>query len=197
MNLIRKVRAVEKLFNTLEKDIHILQKNTGISCIENCIKCCTTPRIMATALEFYPLAYYLYKTGQAESILEKIGQINDSSICPVLNHLTLDESRPGCMHYNHRGLICRLFAYNYGTDKYGIRRINACKPIRLEQPQQLEKANVLLKINPIGPKASNYYSQLQTIDFNEAQILYPIGKAVQTAIETIISNFHYRRGKAM
>lgn len=197
MNVLGKVRAVEKLFKVLDKDIQKLKTHTGISCVENCIKCCTTPRIEATALEFYPLAYHLYKTGQADTILTKIEQINAPSICPSLNNLTIEGTRPGCSFYDHRGLICRLFSYNHSTDKYGRRRLSACKTIRIEQPAQLDLANKMLETRPIGPKASDYYSRLQIIDFHEAQRLYPIGDAVRIAIETILTNMHYRGKKAM
>ena len=197
MNIESKVRAVERLFQALEKDIKELQAETGISCVENCIKCCTTPRIEATEIEFYPLAYHLYKTGQSNSFLSKIDQINDPTICPALNYLNIDGTKPGCTQYKYRGLICRLFTYNYGTDKYGIRRINACKTIKLEQPAQVDLANKLLQAKTIGPRASNYYSQLQVIDFNEAKRLYPIGNAIKMAIETIVTTFYFRGNKAM
>lgn len=197
MKIQQKVRAVEKLFKTLEKDVQKLQKETGIHCIPNCIHCCTTPRIQATSIEFYPLAYYLYKSGQAEAMMEKIDQLNDTSICPVLNHLSIEGSRPGCGHYAYRGLICRLFSYNYATDKFGRRRISACKPIRLDQPQELDKTNQILLKKPLGPKASAYYSRLQFIDYSEAQRLYPIGEAIKIALETVITYFHYSGKKAM
>ncbi len=197
MKILGKVRAVEKLYQTLDKDIFELRNQTGISCVENCVKCCTTPRIEATALEFYPLAYHLYKTGEAENVLTQIDEINDPTICPILNHLSFGGKRPGCTQYEHRGLICRLFTYSYGTDKYGVRRINACKTIRVEQPQQLDAVNKILQVKPLGPKTSNYYSQLQAIDFNEAHRFYPIGNAIKVAIEKIITNYHYSGNKAI
>ena len=197
MNTLAKVRAVERLFKVLDKDIHELRSQTGISCVKDCIKCCTTPRIEATALEFYPLAYHLYKTGRAGSILAKIEQTNAPSICPSLNSLSIEGIRPGCSFYEQRGLICRLFTYSYSTDKYARRRLNACKTIRVNQPEQLDKANKIMETRPLGPKASDYYSRLQIIDFYEAQRLYPIGEAVRIAIETILTNMHYRGNKAM
>lgn len=197
MNALNEVRAIERLFKVLDKDIQELRDQTGISCVENCIKCCTTPHIEATALEFYPLAYHLYKIDQAESILTKIEQNNNPSICPILNHLSIGGNRPGCLFYNHRGLMCRLFSYSYSTDKYGRRRMNTCKTIRMGHPEQLDKANEILGMRTLGPKASNFYSRLQIIDFYEAQRLYPIGDAVRIAIETIITNLHYKGNKAM
>ena len=196
MSIVRKVRAVEKLFKTLEKDIQSLQSQTQISCIENCIKCCTTSKIVATSLEFYPLAYHLFKTGQAELYLSKIEQNNNNAICPLLNNLVLPDQRLGCGHYDQRGMICRLFTYNYIVNKYGQRKIAACKPIVMTQPEQVNKANELLALNRLGPKASDYYSQLRYIDFWNGSQLYPIAQAIQIAIEAILTDSHYRGKKA-
>ncbi len=197
MSIVRKVRAVERLFKSLEKDIQNLKDQTGISCVSNCIKCCTTPKIMATSVEFYPLAYYLYQNHLTNDFLSKMDQMNDPSICPALEALSVNGSRFGCGMYGYRGLICRLFAFNYNTNKYGKRLIAACKTIHMNQSEAVEKANAILENKPIGPKATDYYQRLQLIDFNEAQKLYPIGDAIRTAIETIENYFHYRGGKAM
>ncbi len=197
MDIVHKVRAVEKLFKTLEKDVQKLKDQTGIHCVDNCIKCCTTPKIMATAVEFYPLAYYLYKNGLADSFLSNIEQIHDGSICPALNRFSIDGSRIGCSFYEHRGLICRLFTYNYHTDKNDRRLISACKTIKTTLPDSITKANEILQRKPIGPKATEYYQKLQFIDFYEAQRLYPIGDAIRIAIETIVTHFHYSGEKAM
>ncbi len=197
MTVLQKVRAVEKLFGALDRDIQKLRRKTGIGCIENCVHCCTTPRITATEMEFYPLAYHLYKSGQADSMIARIEQIDNVTICPILNHLTVDGSRAGCSMYEHRGLICRLFAYNYETDKHGRRRLSACKPIRLAQPTQLDTANKILAEKVLGPRASGYYSRLQFIDLNRTRELYPIGQAIRQAIETVVTDFHYRGKKVV
>jgi len=195
MDIVHKARAVEKLFKALEKDIAKLKLKTGIHCMDNCIKCCVTPKIQATALEFYPLAQHLIKEGKAESILESIVQINNPAICPILNHLSYEDSKAGCRYYEYRGLICRLFAYNYTTDKYGKRRIAACKPMQLEQANEVKTANTILMESVLGPKASNYYSRMQFIDFTASQQLYPIGEAIKIAIETILTYSHYKNSR--
>jgi Fe-S-cluster containining protein len=196
MSIVRKVRAVEKLFKTLEKDIQSLQYQTQISCIENCIKCCTTSKIVATSLEFYPLAFHLFQTGRAEEYLSKIEQDNNNAICPILNNLALPNQRLGCGQYDKRGMICRLFTYNYRVNKYGQRKIAACKPIMLAQPEQVSNANKILAVKPLGPKASDYYTQLQFIDYWKGSQLYPIAQAIQIAIETILTDSRYRGKKA-
>ncbi|KJF42521.1 hypothetical protein [Draconibacterium sediminis] len=197
MNIVRKVRAVEKLFKTLEKDILKLQEKTGLHCVDNCIKCCTTSNITASALEFYPLAYYLHKHNLADSVLVNIDQINDPKICPVLNYMSTENRRAGCMFYEQRGLICRLFSYNYRTDKHGTRLIAACKTINEEQTVLVANANRILLTKPLGPKATAYYQRLQFIDFKEAQKQYPIGEAIRIAVESVVTYFHYSGKKVV
>ncbi|MFA6401682.1 MAG: YkgJ family cysteine cluster protein [Salinivirgaceae bacterium] len=192
MSITEKSRKVEELFKSLEVEISHLKKETGVHCIENCIYCCTTPKIMATSLEFYPLAYHLYKTGQAELVLEKIHNSEKTASCPLLNSISIDGSRIGCTQYENRGMICRLFTYNYSTDKHGFRKISACKAMKLAQPDEIRKTNEILKEKSIGPRASGYYSQLQTIDFIEGQNLYPIREAITTAIENVLTYYHYK-----
>ena len=75
--------------------------------------------------------------------------------------------------------------------------LNVCKTIKTEQPEQLAMANKILEKSPLGPKASNYYSRLQIIDFHNAHRLFPIGDAIRIAIETLVTDFHYRGNKAM
>lgn len=197
MNIVRKVRAVERLFKTLEKDVQILKEQTGIHCAENCIICCTTSRIVATAVEFYPLAYHLYKNDMVDPFLTRIEQINNNSICPALNQFSIEGSSLGCAFYAQRGLMCRLFAYSYRTDKYNRREISTCQIIQKGQGQTVANVNTLLQSKPLGPKATDYYQRLQFIDFNGVQRLYPIGEAIRIAIETIVSYFNYRGGKAV
>lgn len=196
MEMVRKAGEVEKLFKTLETEITELQENTGLRCIKNCVKCCITPNIVATALEFYPLAEHLHKTGQAEITLKRIEEINNPRICPFLGSLSSEGNTTGCQQYEHRGLICRLFAFNYTTDKFGRRRIAACKPMQLEQSGAVTLANKLLEMQPLGPKASHYYSQLQHNDLNGASNLYPIGEAVRIAIESVETYYHYSGEKS-
>lgn len=191
MNIVRRVRAVERLFETLEKDVQKIKDQTGMHCVENCIECCTTSRIVATTVEFLPLAYHLYKNNLAEDFLLRIAQIDDPKICPVLDRFSVNGSRIGCRHYRQRGLICRLFTYSHYTNKYDRRVIGACKTLQAQQPQQIARANEILQTQAIGPRATTYYQRLQFIDFNGSQKLYPIGDAIRLAIESIVTHFHY------
>lgn len=197
MKLVRRVRAVEKLFETLDREVQNLKDQTGIHCVQNCIECCTTARITATTVEFLPLAYHLYVNNLAEDFLLRIEQINDPKICPVLDRFSIDGSQIGCRFYAQRGLICRLFAYSHYTNKYDQRMMATCRIIKTEQAHSILKANEILQKKPLGPRATDYYQRLQFIDFNVSQKLYPIGDAIRIAIETIVTHFHYNGRKAL
>lgn len=191
MDIVQKVAEVNQLFDELAVEVDQIREKSGIQCIRGCVKCCTTKRMMATALEFYPLALTLYRSGQAEAFLDKMATIDNPTICPALNTISIDGLPPGCGMYETRGLICRVFGFNHLTDKYGERRISACKPMKVYQTEAVSLANTLLLQEPIGPKASNYYSRLQSIDFEAGQRLYPIGEAVRIAVETVLTHYYY------
>lgn len=192
MEIERKVGVVEELFKNLEVEVAELQESTGLHCIENCVKCCITPNIVAMPIEFYPLALHLYKTGQAEKFLTRIEKTNNTKSCPLLGPLLDDETKTGCQYYKHRGLICRLFAFNHRIDRLERRRLSACKPMQLEQPDSVALANTILATKPIGPKASNYYSQLEINDLNGVTNYLPIGESIRIAVETVLTYYHYK-----
>jgi hypothetical protein len=73
-----------------------------------------------------------------------LSRITITLFAPYLNNLVLPDQRLGCGLYEQRGMICRLFAYNYIVNKYGQRKIAACKPIVMAQPEQVIQANELL-----------------------------------------------------
>jgi len=117
MNIFEKSEKVMQLFQILEDEITVLKKETGVHCIADCVYCCTTSKIAATPLEFYPLAIHLYNTGKAEEVLKIVSEPENSKTCPVLNVDSSNGKRIGCSQYEYRGMICRLFAFNYNINK--------------------------------------------------------------------------------
>ncbi|MDO1511392.1 hypothetical protein Q2T41_01775 [Maribacter confluentis] len=87
MSIYHKVRAVERVFYQLEKEVGSFQKSTGLGCVAGCGKCCTKPDINATALEFLPFAYSLFKNGEAELYLDQLNNDRSTTLCPILNSI--------------------------------------------------------------------------------------------------------------
>ena len=71
MSIVRKVKAVERIFNELEEEINNFKSLTNLHCLSGCGKCCTKPDIEASPLEFLPLAFEWFKAGVAHQKLWK------------------------------------------------------------------------------------------------------------------------------
>lgn len=192
MSIVRKVRAVERLYERLDEEIKTFREASGIHCISGCGKCCTKPDIEASPLEFLPLAFQLFLQKKAEAFLEDLSS-NKSPICMVYAPLSLaDNAKGSCSTYAYRGLICRLFGYGASRDKLGELRLVTCKLIKEQQVSSYEKAVSLLKDHQYVPIFSDYYKNLMQIDFQLGNQILPINEAIREAIEAVLHHYAYR-----
>ncbi|MGL1888717.1 MAG: YkgJ family cysteine cluster protein [Reichenbachiella sp.] len=190
MSIERRVQLVESLFNQLEQETAQFQKASGIGCVAGCGKCCTYPDIDASPLEFLPWAFHLFLNGEAEQMLLTLEE-SQSLTCLIYKPL------PGigqgtCSDYKYRGLICRLFGSAASTDKYGKLRLATCKIIK---EGQAEKYNATVEAISNGlavPIFTEYYMQLNQIDFNLGKVIVPVKKALQMALEEVLQYYAYR-----
>lgn len=184
-----KVKAVEDVFQELDREIASFQQGSGLHCKWGCGKCCFKPDIEATILEFIPFAFHLYQNNQAEEWLEKLNSTDDP-ICLILNPTQAGAGL--CSRYQHRGLICRLFGYSARTNKYGTRELVTCAIIKTEQAENYQKAAEGVSAGKPVPVMSNYYMKLHAIDFELTRDFYPINKAIQKAVEVVLQYYAYR-----
>lgn len=192
MSIQEKVASVETLYQNLEIEITIFQKETKLSCVAGCGKCCSTPEIDASPLEFLPWAFHIFKTGKAEETLQELEQ-NTTSTCFLYRPKSLTEFTSGnCSTYQYRGLICRLFGFGATTDKYGKLRIATCNIIKEGQKENFEKATTAINSNLSAPIFTEYYMQLSQIDFKLGNIFLPVNKAMKMAIEEVLQYYAYR-----
>lgn len=192
MSVYRKVQMVEKVFRQAEKDVATFQQATGLKCLSGCGMCCLKPDISASILEFMPLAYHLYKQGQAHQWLEQF-QTSDSSICLNLNALTITDSGGFCKNYRYRGMICRLFGFSAMLGKNKTPQLVTCKTIKNEYPDNVATANNHIKSGKSTPIISRYYEQLRGIDPELGRNLIPINKAIEEAIKVVLGYYAYRQ----
>jgi uncharacterized protein len=188
--LLEKVRAVERVFDKLDREIAAFQSMSGLHCARGCGKCCFKPDIEATILEFLPFALHLYSQHQAEEWLEKLKE-SDSSLCLILN--PIQGGAGMCSEYRHRGLICRLFGYSARINKYGKKELITCQIIKTEQRENFEatEAKISGGLEPV-PVMSHYYMQLHSIDEELGREFFPINEAIRRAIEVILHYYAYR-----
>jgi|TARA_R110002033_G_scaffold112351_2_gene157685 hypothetical protein len=192
MSMESRVKAVEALFAGLDLEIATFQSQTGLGCKAGCGKCCTHPDIDASPLEFLPWAFQLFLNGKAESTLEEL-RISESAICPLYRPLSVLDSTSGrCGDYKYRGLICRLFGYGASRDKMGELRLATCKIIKENQADLYENSKVAMKNGLYVPIFTDYYMNLNQIDFRMGNVILPINKAMKAAIEEVLQYYAYR-----
>ncbi len=192
MSIIRKVRAVERLFDGLSKEISAFQEASQIYCLSGCGKCCNKADIEASPLEFLPLAFHWFLNHEAEVKLNELKQ-NPTSICTLYSATHLEDLTKGsCENYTYRGLICRLFGYAAAKDKLGELRLVTCKLIKEQQEENYLKVVELLKQGNDVPIFSDYYKKLMQIDFYWGNQILPINKAIEKALEIVLNYYAYR-----
>jgi len=191
MNLYRKVRAVERVFRQLEKDVASFQQATQLQCAAHCGLCCHKTDISATPLEFLPLAYQLYKQGEALKLYEQLSQ-NNQPKCVNLKSLVGPNDSGFCSQYAYRGLICRLFGFSAMLDKHGAPKLVTCQTIKSKFPEAVEKAQHHIAEGSPTPIMRNYYFQLRAIDDTMGTTTLPINHAILEALKTVLSYYSYR-----
>ena len=192
MSIEEKIRQVEVLFDRLEIEIKAFQSETHLHCKAGCGKCCSTPNIDASPLEFLPWAFHLFLNGKAEETLKELSTISTKN-CFLYRSLSVLEYHKGsCSNYRYRGLICRLFGYGATTDKFGKLRLATCTIIKKEQQENFTKAEVAINKGTSIPIFTHYYMQLAQIDLRMGVNLLPINEALKIAIEEVLHYYAYR-----
>ena len=192
MTIEEKVKQVEALFDRLEIEITAFKSETHLYCNAGCGKCCSTPNIDASPLEFLPWAFHLFLNGKAEETLAELKN-NELKNCHLYRSISILEYQKGsCSNYRYRGLVCRLFGYAANTDKFGKLRMATCKIIKEQQTENFTKAEELINKKIYVPIFSDYYMRLAQIDLRMGVILIPINEALKIAIEEVLSYYAYR-----
>lgn len=187
-----RVRLVETLFQNLDVEIRTFQNETKLGCIAGCGKCCSTPEIDASPLEFLPWAFHVFLNGKAEETLSELEQ-NSNATCFLYRPKSLIEFTLGnCSTYQYRGLICRLFGFGATTDKYAKLRIATCNIIKEGQKANFENATIAINSSLSVPVFTEYYMQLSQIDFKLGNTFQPVNKAMKLALEEVLQYYAYR-----
>lgn len=190
MTLDQKVRLVESLFDQLEQETQQFQDKSGLGCVSGCGKCCSYPNIDASPLEFLPWAFQLFLSGKAEDVLEAL-QSNRNQTCFLLTPVSI-LSKGHCSSYKHRGLICRLFGYAASRDKYGNLRLATCKIIKEEQADNYRTTSEAISKGMYVPIFTDYYMQLNQIDYQMGSKIMPINRTLKIALEEVLQYYTYR-----
>ncbi len=187
MQLINKIKAVNRVYRELDSHITRFRKQSGLSCVANCGLCCTKPEIDATVLECLPAAFELYRKGMSDITYERLENKADNR-CVFFSPFA---GKGYCSNYTSRPLICRLFGYSTRQDKTGQLALVSCKPIKEQAP-----VSKLVKCLPKAPGMNAYYMKLYGIDPKLSLPFYPINEAMMKALEIVIMYHQFRNKRA-
>jgi uncharacterized protein len=193
MSVERRVKLVEDLFEQLDLEISQFQDQTKLHCLTGCGNCCNNPTIEASPLEFLPWAFHIYLTGNALETLKELNTKEKQSVCHIYSPLNaVDTTMGNCSNYKYRALICRLFGYAATRDKYGQQRLVTCKIIKENQADLYKDTMEAIEKGLYVPMFTDYYMQLNQIDFNMGNQVVPINKALKLALEEVLQYYAYR-----
>lgn len=191
MSIISKVKAVEKIFASLDKEIASLQASSGLHCLTGCGKCCFKPDIEATPLEFLPYAFHLFLTKRIEEAYDAL-LVKDTPTCAIFSPVADSIVKGSCSEYKYRGLICRLFGYSAVRDKYGKTSFITCLPLKTEATENVAAINNSISKGGSVPMMNDYYFQIRSIDTDLGTKQLPINQALREAMETVMGYYAYR-----
>ncbi len=188
LTIYQKIQKIESLQTEADNETKAFKNRYKIDCLEFCSKCCRYEDINATTLEFLPLAWHFYKTGQLEEIHNKISNYNE----PQCIFSILEKGKWGCSVYPSRGLICRLFGFASVENKYGKPVFAVCHSLKVAKPNEI--STICEKIEKGGktPVISDFYRKLAMIDLKLGEELLPINQAIKSACEIIFMHTAYR-----
>ena len=121
---------VVEIYLGLDRAVAEFAARTGLACPSGCGRCCNSEKVEATVLECIPLAFELFRTAQAESIIKRLEENSGEHRCVLYRPDFTEAGLWGCSQYRHRAVICRLFGFAGNRDRDGIPRLAMCRVMK-------------------------------------------------------------------
>jgi uncharacterized protein len=180
MKIEKNVRAINLVFEKINKSSVKFLDNAGIKCPSGCGECCLGKNIAASPLEFLPYSYHLFQEGILEDKYWAMKN-NLPQYCVLLNYD--EETKSGhCSEYQRRGAICRLFGNAAMVGKDEKKSFSGCKILKAQIDDEI-KFNI--SVQKYAPVYSNFYMQLESIDLEYGSLLLPINEAIMKSMEIV------------
>ena len=131
----------------LDATVAAFAERTGLRCPQGCGQCCVSEKVEATVLECLPLAFSLFRTSEAELVLQRLEQNGNDRQCVLYRPDLTRAGFWGCSQYATRTVICRLFGFAGNPDRDGIPRLALC---RIMKEAGAEQAAIVVG-DPLAP----------------------------------------------
>lgn len=118
---------VLEVYRRLDAAVAEFAARTELACPAGCGRCCISEKVEATVLECIPLAFELFRTGQADRVLDRLDSNGDHRQCVLYRPDFTEAGLWGCSQYRHRAVVCRLFGFAGNRDRDGLPRLAMCR----------------------------------------------------------------------
>lgn len=125
---------VLEIYGEADRAVARYRQATGLSCSSGCLKCCNSEKVEATAAEMIPLAFHLFRTGQAELLMKRLEK-EEARQCILFRPDLSTDTTGGCSQYSFRALVCRLFGYAGNPDRTGQPQLARCREMHPVPPE--------------------------------------------------------------
>ncbi|MDK9706667.1 MAG: YkgJ family cysteine cluster protein [Desulforhopalus sp.] len=145
------------IYRQLDAAVAAFAERTGLSCPQGCGHCCLSENVEATVLECLPLAFTLFRDGQADALLQQLEDAGDRGRCVLYRPDLTQAGLWGCSQYATRPVVCRLFGFAGNRDRDGVPRLAMCRVIA-----ELSSSAAQTKLMPLRYIAELSSSAAQT-----------------------------------
>ena len=121
---------VLEIYRLLDTAVAAFAQRTGLSCPQGCGHCCLSEKVEATVLECLPLAFSLFRTAQAEDMLQRLEENEGDNRCVLYRPDRTRAGLWGCSQYATRTVVCRLFGFAGNPGRDGIARLAMCRVMK-------------------------------------------------------------------
>lgn len=118
------------IYRLLDAAVAAFAKRTSLSCPQGCGHCCLSEKVEATILECIPLAFHLFRTSQADDVLQRLAENRDNNRCILYRPECTQAGNGGCSGYGLRVVVCRLFGFAGNLDPDGLARLALCQVMK-------------------------------------------------------------------
>lgn len=181
------INELSAIYSELDELITVIKKETGLDCISKCRTCCNTSsrNIEVSVLEFLPLAVHLWQTNKAEEMLARLYEKRDEDHCILLENNSLQKPEGGCLYYDWRPLLCRLFGFSAMLNKEGTPESSVCRLVKQIHPERVECLRESVRNGLAIPINSQFGQRVSGADPYLGQEHYSINLALKKAIEFV------------
>lgn len=121
---------VIEIYRQLDDAVAAFAKRAGLSCPQGCGHCCLSENVEATVLECLPLACFLFRSAQADAVLQQLEDAGDNRRCVLYRPDFTRAGLWGCSQYETRTVVCRLFGFAGNRDRDGVPRLAMCRVMK-------------------------------------------------------------------